>query len=1291
MKRQTTCVRVIVRFWTFLGLLCLSLAWAQTYTVSTLAGSATPPLRSIDATGAAAQFYRPMGVSVSGDGTTYVADTYNHTIRKVTSGGVVTTFAGQAGTKGYKDGVGTTALFNEPRSLVVDDRTGDVYVSDTNNNVIRRISPSGVVTTLAGSGGVQGSVDGTGSVARFKEPHGIALDSSGNLYVADYMNGTIRKVTTSGVVTTLAGTAGTTGFSNGVGASASFRSLQGIAVDTSGNLYVADAGNRAIRKITSSGTVTTLAGASGNDFGQPHGLALGSGGTVLYVTDYTSNVVKQVNTTTGQVTLLAGTAPSAGSTDGTTTTALFNSPAGIAVDGSGVLFLADSGNSTLRKIATGSVTTFAGTAGRSSSVDGTGSEARFDDPYALAVDSAGNVFVADASDHTIRKVSTSGVVTTVAGKAGSFGAVDGAGTAARFRGPLGVAVDADGVVYVADTGNHTVRKITSAGVVSTLAGLAGSSGSLDGTGTAARLSSPYGVTVDNARNIYVMESTGVVRKISPDGAVTSLAGQNGSTGLVDGTGSAARFTVPFDIAADTGGRLLVSDHGNHAVRAVTATGAVTTLAGSGQPGYTNATGSAATFKFPSGIAVDAQGNVFLADTDNQVIRLITSSGQTSTVLGNNQKGSADGPSASATFSDPKDVAVDSAGNLYIADRGNRTIRKATLVTGGGTSAGLAAASSTAATLSQSTTGFVLDVPYFEYTLNGQRQAFACSFSSADLTRFTLQSSSVAGRSLQTGTGPFAQFVGMASGFQLSLPYLEFGGSGGVPKAAFSVTLATTDLSGFSVVPGSVAAVAVRSSLVAPNGVSAAASGIKTTGSYTFGSSSKLGVSWSAATGNAVDHYEVQAVDALTGVKTVQIADKLSTSAVVSGLKAATGYSVTVKACADAPCASSATSDAVSATTPEEYWQLQGTGNSVATLTQPVSDGNARLSATRFGPEAVTTANTVQFYYGPMRISGQSVATSQAVNSSNPSSYLTGFTSFASTSGLRSPTPPATSGIQNIMTGQGVPLGTAMGGPKVRLFFESNDADGKTRIYSVDSVDGYTGRDFNTGSATTCNTSADYLSTGSCPATVVIGVQGDAIRPTNKISAARQNKVGWPTLTDWRWNGEAGTFMVYTIDQVSGCTSASHNHAYAVWDGSKFVTQYESNGCPKAFKAAQAAVPMHIGGSRYKMYFGDPTVTTGKISTSTLPFVGPKKLIFADGSLTGSASMVDFEDWEATAAARNVHFLWPNGDKLSDEAEGYIDDFHFLTPTGSLDTQVLYLSITDGRVVPFAATAVLLNP
>lgn len=475
----------------------------------------------------------------------------------------------------------------------------------------------------------------------------------------------------------------------------------------------------------------------------------------------------------------------------------------------------------------------------------------------------------------------------------------------------------------------------------------------------------------------------------------------------------------------------------------------------------------------------------------------------------------------------------------------------------------------------------------------------------------------------------------------------------------------------------------------PGSVTVSAVSTQNVGSASFGSSSKLQVTWTAPSGYTVDHYEVVATeDTSTTVVSVNAA-ATATSATLAPLKSATTYAVVVRACKDSTCSSAGSSAAVGATTAAEYWQLQGTGNTVSGLTKPVADGNARLSATRFGPEAGATANTVQFYYGPQGVTGQSVASSGVVSAGNPSSYLSGFTSYATTSGIRSPS-SATSGIKSIMTGQGVPLSAAMGG-KVRLFFESNDVDGKTRIYSVDSVDGYVGRDFNKGSGTTCSTSADYLSSGNCPATVVIGVAGDAVNPTSKINAARQNKIAWPTLTDWRWDGAAGAFMVFTIDQISGCTTASHNHGYAVWNGTAFVPQYDSAGCPKAFKSAQAALPMHIGDARYKMYFGDPSITTGRTTTSTLPFVGPKKLIYGDARTTGAATTVEFEDWEGVGVGRDVRFLWPNGEQLNNTAEGYIDDFHFLTPTGSIDTQVLYLSITDGSVVPFAATAVLLNP
>lgn len=647
------------------------------YTFTTFAGSAGTVISSVDATGSAAQFSAPRGVAVDSAGNVYVADSTNNTIRKITAAGVVTTLAGTAGSSGNKDATGTAALFNEPFAVAVDS-AGNVFVADTNNNAIRKITAQGVVTTLAGGNG-KGTSDGTGTAAKFHEPRGLAIDSSGTLYVADYENQLVRKVSSAGVVTTLAGGADIIGSTDGQGTAARFMALQGIAVDGAGNVYVTESGNRNVRKITASGLVTTLTTGTGN-FGEPRGIAVDASGN-LYVGDYGSNVVRKV-TSTGTISTHAGTSPTAGSTDGTTSSALFNAPSGVAMDSAQNLYVADTLNNTVRKISpTGTVTTLAGLAGRTSSVDGTGTAARFQDPYAVAVDGLGNLFVADATDHSIRKISSAGVVTTFAGTGGSFGSTDGTGTAARFKGPLGIAADSVGNVYVADTGNAIVRKITAAGVVTTLAGSAGQSGSTDGTGTAARFMSPYGITVDSSGAVYVVESSAVVRKITAAGVVTTVAGTSGTNGFTDATGTAARFSVPFDIAVDGAGTLYVSDHGNHAVRKITAAGVVTTLAGSGSAGNTNATGTAASFRFPSGIAADSAGNVYLADTDNQIIRKITATGETTTLAGSGSVGSADGVGTAATFYNPKDVAVDASGTLYVVDRNNHTIRKGSVSAG----------------------------------------------------------------------------------------------------------------------------------------------------------------------------------------------------------------------------------------------------------------------------------------------------------------------------------------------------------------------------------------------------------------------------------------------------------------------------------------------------------------------------------------------------------------------------------------------------------------------------------
>ena len=669
------------RFITGLVLSCASylsapsvLAADAAYTFTTLAGVAGTVISSADGTGSTAQFSGPRGVAVDSAGNVYVADSSNHTIRKITPSGMVTTLAGKAGSSGYKDGTGTAALFNEPFGVVADS-AGNVFVTDTNSNAIRKITPAGVVTTLAGGSG-PGTNDGTGPAAKFHEPHGIAMDSSGTLYVADYENHMVRKVTSAGVVTTLAGGADIAGYADGQGTAARFMALQGIAVDSAGNVYVTESGNKDVRKISPTGLVTTLAGGVGK-FGGPRGLALDASGN-LYVGDYSANVVRKV-TSTGVVSLYAGTAPVAGSNDGTISTALFYGPSGVAIDNSNNLYVADTLNNTVRKIsASGTVTTLAGFAGRTSSVDGAATAARFQDPYAMAADGSGNLYVADATDHSIRKITSNGTVSTLAGKGGSYGSEDGTGSAARFKTPLGIAVDTGGNVYVADTGNSTVRKITAAGVVSTLAGRAGFEGSLDATGSAARFMSPYGITVDATGNLYVVESSAAVRKISAAGVVTTLAGTSGTNGFTNGIGTAARFSVPFDIAVDGAGNLYVSDHGNHAVRLITPAGVVTTLAGSGTTGKVDGVGTAATFKFPSGIAADSSGNVFLADTDNQVVRKITPGGVVTTIAGTGVVGSTDGVGTAASFYNPKDVAVDPSGNIYIVDRGNHTIRKGSI-------------------------------------------------------------------------------------------------------------------------------------------------------------------------------------------------------------------------------------------------------------------------------------------------------------------------------------------------------------------------------------------------------------------------------------------------------------------------------------------------------------------------------------------------------------------------------------------------------------------------------------
>jgi serine/threonine protein kinase/sugar lactone lactonase YvrE len=335
------------------------------------------------------------------------------------------------------------------------------------------------------------------------------------------------------MVSTVAGQAGVAGYTNGLGVQAKFRLPNSLVVDTSSGsaiVYVADTGNQSIRRIDSNGLVTTVAG-------MPH---------------------------------------KHGSFDGAGTVARFYGPFGIAVDtstGDAILYVADTGNNTIRKISSaGVVTTLAGEAGKPGNADAAWLSARFRNPWGVAVESDGDIVVADSSNDTIRKVLPSGTVFTAAGQAGSIGSVDGYGNNAQFNNPSAVAEDASGNLFISDSGNHVIRKITPSRVVSTFAGSAGNAGSVDGNGESARFWNPQGVAVDGVGNVYVADTgNNTIRKITPMGQVSTIAGLPGPGGFADGPGAQARFNGPAGIAVTKDGTIYVADTNNHVIRKVALT------------------------------------------------------------------------------------------------------------------------------------------------------------------------------------------------------------------------------------------------------------------------------------------------------------------------------------------------------------------------------------------------------------------------------------------------------------------------------------------------------------------------------------------------------------------------------------------------------------------------------------------------------------------------------------------------------------------------------------------------
>lgn len=568
---------------------------------------------------------------------------------------------------------------------------------------------NGAIVTVAG-----GSVgDGESALkAQLYTPVGIAADTKGNLYIADYQNHRVRKVGSDGVITTAAGN-GVPGFSgdNGPATKAQLDGPANVAVDGQGNLYIADTGNRRVRRVGPDGIITTVLGG-GTDFADEgivgtkveldvfSDIAVDANGS-LYVADTTHHRIRKLKSD-GTVATVAGAGVKGFSGDGTPATqAKLYYPSSLEVDGKGNLYIFDTYNLRIRKVdSSGTITTIAGKGdfpeGDEPNGDGgPATQAYLYSPYGMVADGAGNLYLTDYS--AIRKITPDGIITTVAGASnpgedlfGSFSGDGGPAIQARFNSPAGLTLDAEGNLLISDNGNRRIRKIDSSGVISTMVN--GTDGLRDnGPATLASLDYPSSVTVDPSGNLFIADADNYrIRKVGTDGVISTLFG-DGASGYSGDGGPAqeALFGDLSDISFDANGNFYLVDYYNNRIRRVGTDGIIRTIAGSGGAGYASSfTGDGgpatrAEILTPGGIAFDAAGNLYFADTDNNRVRKIDTAGIISTVAGNGvlnndfESGFSgdDGPATKAQLYSPLSVAVDKKGNLYIADLYNHRIRK----------------------------------------------------------------------------------------------------------------------------------------------------------------------------------------------------------------------------------------------------------------------------------------------------------------------------------------------------------------------------------------------------------------------------------------------------------------------------------------------------------------------------------------------------------------------------------------------------------------------------------------
>jgi len=657
----------------------------------------------------------PVGLGLDSNGNLYVVDTHANRVYIVSSG-IVTVFAGTGGQGLSGDtGLATAAELSLPTGLFVD-ANNNIFIADSGNNVIRKVAATtNIITTVAGNGtpGFTGD-NGSPTSAQLNNPTGVFVDTANDIFIADSGNNAIREVVagTPPVIQTIAGSAlGTPGFTGdgGPATSATLRNPQDVALDGNNNIFIADHDNNAIREVlaadktihTYAGSPTGVAGVTGEG-GLATAALLHSPSEVftdannnLFVADTGNSIIREVTVVDKKIHAVAGNGTSGfGGDGGTATLAQLSSPRGLFVDSSENIYISDTGNSFVRLVTAldGRIHQDVGNGTLSFSGDSfPATGASLSAPNGVAVNGVGDIFIADTSNNVIRRVlNSTGIIQTVAGiGTAGLGGNNGLATSALLNGPSGVFVDGFGNFFIADTNNNEVREVLAAtGNIKTVAGngTAGFNGD-NGFAVNAELSGPTGVSVDGSGNIFIADrGNNVIREVTAaDSLIHTVAG-NHTAGFSgdNGPATSAELSAPADVAVDAFGDIFIADTGNNVVREVLATGPtagnIVPFAGNhtGSPGFSGDNGppTAALMNGPAGVVLDPSGDVFIADTKNQVVREVLFGGNIQTVAGNHTAGfSGDGAAAtSAMLQSPSGLSVDTLGGLEIADTGNNRIR-----------------------------------------------------------------------------------------------------------------------------------------------------------------------------------------------------------------------------------------------------------------------------------------------------------------------------------------------------------------------------------------------------------------------------------------------------------------------------------------------------------------------------------------------------------------------------------------------------------------------------------------